>query len=268
MLSVLTSLNALATGNHEITYAVLVDEDDPDTVYDLKNWCDLGRLPGVVPMVDSGKLINARFNDACRAHPADWYVQMCDDSFPLTQNWDDLVHGASRVLPAFGIQDINDPDNITYPTVGSKWFETLGRFYPEYFPFWFADTWIAEVFGLAFAKPFPIVNQLQIGGKRGQTHGMRELEFWFRFFAVTRGERIEEAKAIASAWGFTVDPLKDRIEQLAQMEANDLYQIKRVPLYEKVYGANAGEESAVYKAAEAKAKKWIEDHSAKLAEAA
>lgn len=267
MLSVLTSLHGLSTGNHEITYAVLVDEDDEATVSDLKTWCDKGRLPGVVPMVGGGKLINARFNDACRAYPADWYIQMCDDAFPLTQNWDELVYGA-KSMPAYCWQDINDPGNHTYPTMGSKWFDAVGRFYPEYFPFWFADTWIAEVFALAFGQAMPIVKQLQIGGKRGTTTGMRELEFWFRFFAVTRGERIEEAKKIAEAWERPLEVEKDRIEQLAQMEATDLYQLKRIALYEQTYGANKGPESEIYKAAEAKAKAWIEEHSAKLQEAA
>lgn len=268
LLAVLTALNALATGNHEITYAVIVDDDDYVTLEQLLHWEKSGMLPPGVQQITGARhlTVNARFNDACARCPADWYLQSCDDIYPLTQHWDALMYGA-RTLPAYCWQEANDPGNATILAISEKWRSTVGRFYPEYFPFWFADTWLAEVFNLAFAKPIPLINQLQMGGKRGQTQGMRDLEFWFRFFAVTRIERMKEAEAIAKAWGFTIDCRRDRQAQIVDMEASDHYQLGRVELYEKAFNANFGAETEVYRIAEARAKQWIQDHTHLLEEA-
>lgn len=268
LLAVLKSMDALATGNHEITYAVILDDDDYVTLEQVEHWEKSGMLPdGVRPVVGPRRLVNARFNEACEKHPADWYLQTCDDIFPLTQHWDALMHGA-RSLPAYCWQEVNDPQNATVLAISERWRAAVGRFYPEYFPFWFADTWLAEVFNLAFGKPIGIINQLQMGGKRGQTQGMRELEFWFRFFAVTRIERMKEAERIAKEWGFTLNCRKERQAQILDMEAGDHYQLGRVGVYEKSFNANFGAETEVYRIAEARAKQWIQDHAAQLAQAA
>jgi hypothetical protein len=207
--------------------------------------------------------VNARFNDAVTAYPADIYSQACDDAFPLCQHWDALFAGA-KDLPAFGWKESNDPGNCTYPVISERWREAVGRFYPEYFPFWFADTWIGEVFNLAFAKPIPIVNQLALGGKRGQTQGMRDLAFWFRFFAATRVERIAEAERIARAYGFTLDCKRERVAEIARFEQGDLYQAGRVPQYEASFNANLGEPSPRYLRAKAVAEAWMEARDLEL----
>lgn len=262
LLASITALDALATGHHEITYAVVVDDDDYVTLEQIEHWEKSGMLPDGFQQVTGTRrmTVNARVNDAIARCPADWYLQSCDDIFPLTQHWDALMYGA-RSLPAYCWQEVNDPKNCTVLAISEKWRATVGRFYPEYFPFWFADTWLAEVFNLAFGKPIAVINQLQMGGKRGQTQGMRELEFWFRFFAVTRIERIREAQAIAKAWGMDVDCLRDRQHQILDMEAGDEYQLGRVEVYQRSLGANAGPETEVYRIAEARAKQWIQDHS-------
>ena len=203
--------------------------------------------------------VNARFNKAMAAHPADIYMQACDDSFPLAFHWDRLMVGAQQI-PAYSWQECNDPSNATYLVISETWRAAVGRFYPEYFPFWFADTWIAEVYTLAFAKPIGVVNQLQMGGKRGRTQGMRELRFWFEFFAATRIERMAEAVAVARAHGFSVNPERDRAEQLAQMRAGDAYQLTRCAAYEASFSANLGEPSTVYKAAKFRADCWFAEN--------
>lgn len=263
LLSTLTAFNSLATGTNEITYAVILDEDDYVTLEQVAHWEKSGMLPQGVRLfvAPRDKTVNARFNDAVKMCPAEVYSQACDDAFPLAFHWDKLLAGAAGVLPAFNWQECNDPTNATYPVLTDKWLQAVGRFYPEYFPFWFADTWIAEVFNLAFAKPAPIINQLPMGGKRGQTQGMRELAFWFEFFAATRIERIAEAERVAKAYGFSFDAEKDRASQLAQMRAGDDYQRGRVPVYEQAFKANQGAPSPVYKAAKFKAECWMADQA-------
>lgn len=262
LLAVLTAFNALATGTHEITYAVILDDDDYVTLEQFAHWEKSGMLPTGVRLfvAPRERTVNARFNDAVKACPAEVYSQACDDAFPLAFHWDKLIAGAAGMLPAFNWQECNDPTNATYPVLTDKWVQAVGRFYPEYFPFWFADTWIAEVFNLAFAKPIAVVNQLQMGGKRGQTQGMRDLAFWFEFFAATRVERIAEAHRVARAYGFSFDAERDRKNQLAQMRAWDDFQRGRVPAYEAAFKANLGEPSAGYKAAKFHAECWMAEN--------
>ena len=256
LLGVVKAYESLSTGNHEVHYSLILDEDDPITVEQAKFWGDAMMFPENTHLCigPRDKTVNARFNDAVNALPADLYMQACDDGFPISMHWDALAHGA-QVLPAYSWQEANDPANATYPVITERWRAAVGRFYPEYFPFWFADTWIAEVFTLAFAKPFPVINQLQIGGKRGKTQGMRDLKFWFDFFAATRIERIAEAEAVAKAYNFTINVRRDRAEQLKVMEDGDKFQLGRVELYEKSL-ANPGIPSAEYVKAKALPQSW------------
>lgn len=264
LLAALKAFDSLATGANEITYAVIMDEDDYVTLEQFEHWEKSGMLPDGVRrfVAPRNKTVNARFNDAMKLCPAEVYSQACDDSLPLAFHWDKLLAGAIAQVPAFNWQECNDPANATYPVLSQRWIEAVGRFYPEYFPFWFADTWIAEVFNIAFAKPIPVINQLQMGGKRGSTQGMRDLSFWFQFFAATRIERIAEATAVAKAFGFTLNAQTERAEILQRLRDGDTYQRNRAPVYEQAFKANVGEPSEVYKAAKFKAECWMADYEA------
>lgn len=262
LLSVLSALDGISSGQNQITYAVILDNDDYVTLEQFEHWEKSGMIPqGVQKLVGDRSLgVHARFNAAMRQFPADIYSQACDDAWPMAFRWDALLAGAA-MLPAFSWQEMNDPENATYPIISHKWLEaTEGRFYTEHFPFWFADTWIAEVFTLAFAKPIGVVNQLQMAGRRGQTQGMRELAFWFEMFAATRVERIEEARKIASAYGFTLN-MAERTQQLEKMQAGDRYQLSRVPVYEAAFSANLGVPSKHYDAAKFRAVNWMAEHA-------
>jgi hypothetical protein len=259
LLSVLTTLDALATGNNEITYAVIVDSDDEPT---RKVLCE-NALPAGVRVISGArsKTVNARVNEAMREHPAEIYSQVVDDCFPLTQHWDAILV-AARQLPAFCWLEMNDPENATFLVISEKWKKATGRFYPDYFPFWFADTWLAEVHKLAFGEPISVINQLAMGGKRGTTQGMRELSFWFKFFAATRPERVEEAKKICEAFGVR---WLERPGLIEEFEKADAYQLTQIPRYEAVFKANQGEPTQVYRDAKERALKWLHDHTGLLA---
>lgn len=230
MLGVISAYQALSTGNHDITYVVILDKDDTDSI----NQTDLFDKVNVM-IGERDRTVNARFNEACKKFPGDVYIQLCDDAYPLAFHWDAMVY-ALKDIPAYSWQEKNDPTNATYIAMSHKWYSAIGRFYPEYFPYWFADTWIAEVFALAFAKPIGVVNQLQVGGKRGKTHSMRDVKFWFDFFAATRVERVKEAELLARAYGFTLN-MKDRQDQIKQMLEGDLYQQTQVERYEAMFGS-------------------------------
>lgn len=253
----LTTLDALSTGNNQITYGVIVDDDDYVTLEQIEHWEKSGMLPKntVIMVEERSRLINARCNEMFKLHPAEMYSQIVDDGFPLTQHWD-AIFAAAKQLPALCWQERNDPDNATFLILSDRWMKAVGRFYPEYFPFWFADTWLAEVYKLAFGHPISVIQQLCMGGKRGTTQGMREVAFWFKFFAATRVERIEEAKRLCAEFGTTY---MHRPDFIAEFEKADAYQLTQVPRYEAVFKANLGEPSVVYKNAKEKAFRWLHE---------
>lgn len=255
LLSVLTSLDALATGSNQITYVLVIDDDDQITLEHVEGWTGMLPKNTHVRCGKRDRTLNARVNAVINEFPADIYCPLPDDGFPLTQHWDGLFQGLGE-LPAFAWCERNDPGNATFIAVSERWRAALGRGYPEYFPFWFADTWILEVHLLAFAKGIGIIQQLAMGGKRGTTQGMRDLKFWFEFFAATRVERIAEAEKVAKAYGFSVDVRKERKEQLAVLEEGSRKQLERVPHYEKMFNADDGDPSEVYIEAKRRAEAW------------
>lgn len=267
LLAVLTALDALASGQHEITYAVILDSDDADTRHYVQQFTNDKLLPERTHVIvgERDKTLNARMNEVVGAFAAEVYCVLPDDGFPLTQGWDVILAGLqTQGVPAFAWQEKNDPGNPTFITITERWRLAVGRMFPEYFPFWFADTWIAEVHALAFAKGIGIVNQLQMGGKRGKTQGMRDLDFWFRFFAATRVERIAEAEAVAKEYGFTLDVGRDRKEIMDAMQEADEKQLRRVPEYESIFGSHAEAATPLYVECLTKARQWIADNERRI----
>lgn len=260
LLSVLTSMDALATGRNEIVYPLILDDDDFVTLDHLSRWEADNLLPaGVVPLIGKrDKTLNARMNEAMKAFPAEIYSVLPDDGFPLAQHWDEMytVLIRNHAMPSFAWCEKNDPENATFIVLSDRWVSAVGGF-PEYFPFWFADTWILEVHALAFAKPIAVVNQLSMGGKRGKTQGMRDLEFWFKFFTQTRQERVGQAEKLARSYGFTVDVRKERKEQLADFDRRDAWQLTQVARYETMFKA-VEEPTEMYKQVKAAAEAWMQ----------
>lgn len=257
LLSVLTALDALATGNHTITYVLLIDDDDALTAKYVHQWFHAGLLPRMtyIRSADRSRTVAARINEACEAFPADVYCPLPDDGYPLAQHWDGIFQGM-REMPAFAWLEVNAPGDATFIAVSERWRAATGRILPDYFPFWFADTWIAEVHYLAFAKGIGIVNQMPMGGKRGVTRGMRDLEFWFRFFAAKRAERIEEAAKVAKAWGFTLRE-DEREAQLKTLAEGDAWQKDRISVYAQKYAPPDEEPSEAYKRAKTAAEAFM-----------
>lgn len=250
LMSVLTCFDALATGNNEVAYRIVCDEDDQLTAK------AIGKLPGITTIIHSGVgPLSPRMNSAALESDAELITNAGDDTFPLAQYWDDIIaSGLDQGHDMFSWQEVNDPTNNTMLVFSKRWLKAVGRMLPEYFPFWFGDTWVAEVYELALQHAMPIVTNLQWGGKRGKTKGMFDLAFWFEFFAATRCERIAEARAVC----FALDkPFTENLEMLADMARRDAEQLKKVPQYEEWFGANLGEPSEQYAEMKTLADNWL-----------
>lgn len=248
--AVLVTLNALQSGEHDVRYMVVCDDDDVGT------FVAANAINGLDIKVDCAPrgMIHKRENALIRASDADIFMPWADDLYCLAPGWDEIVANivTKAKIPAFSWQEIQDPRNHTAIVLSKEWVKASGRFYPEHFPFWFADTWLKEVFAFVYGQDMPIIEHLQFSHKRGSTIGMRDLAFWFQVFAKTRQERMDEAKRVCQAMGI---PWTPRADLVAMFERGDAMQLERVPQYEKGLGANRGEPSAVYLEAKAKAEK-------------
>ncbi len=255
LMSVITSFDALASGQHEITYRVVCDMDDHLTQGVSNPLRNVG-LP-VAVHIGSGPLSH-RMNEAAADGNADIVSGAADDTFPLTQHWDEILNiGMSTGHTVFSWQEVNDPNNQTMLVFQRKWLDSVGRMLPEYFPFWFGDTWVAEVYEMAFLRPLPIIANLPWGGKRGKTKGMRDLEFWFDFFAATRLERIAEARGVCFSYD---QPFEMPAGMLQDMKKRDEEQRARVPQFREWFGADQGEPTELYLSMKANAEKWLREH--------
>lgn len=259
--AVLVALHSLASGANRLSYTVLADKDDPDTAWYIEDVREMLEGTKDAPtgntltiIQDENRLINVRENEIAPTLRADAYMPWADDLFPMAQNWDVIVQYAIEQanVPAFSWQEANDPTNHTAIVISKVWYEATGRLFPDYFPFWFADTWMKEVFQFAFGAQMPIIEQLRFGGKRGATGNMHDLAFWFRVFAETRDERIEDARKVCKAMGIS---MPDHAEAEALFERGDQMQLRAVPRYEEAFGAGSKVPTDFYREAKARAEK-------------
>lgn len=242
--AVLTALDHLASGQHVLTCHLVVDRDDASTMalqLDFTSELSITRHDGD-PTISHFK----RINEVGRALDVDAVTWFGDDAFPLAMHWDALIaDGINSGAAAFAWQDLNDPENVTHPVLSRQWIDALGYVLPTYFPFWFVDTWLLEIHELAFGSPLPIALNLPVGGRRGQTKGMRDLEFWFRVFDATHVERQSDARRLARCWNSMID--EDRFAGTIREHHDKFFrQLDNIPAYEQIFGANNGKPSLRY----------------------
>ena len=185
---------------------IYVDEDDQVTrqAIDAKTIPDPG-LPvhwHIAPRTAGlGQIHQALWNASGRT--SEVYMFASDKSHFATPGWDNIVRTSfaehpDGVLLAFA-HDPNTADQATYPILGWNWVNTLGYFFPGYFPFWFDDLWMDQIGRMVgrFVK-LPMVIA-PVGGERGRTQRMRNVPFWTRFFQLMLPERKDAARRLIAA---------------------------------------------------------------------
>lgn len=247
----IVNLHALQSGQHDVRYTVLCDLDDPQTAATAKRIRDIP----VRVLESERRAVNEWENEVIAQSDADAFMPWPDDYVCLAHGWDEAVAFVLGKVPAFSWQEIQDPQNHTTIVLARKWVKAAGRFFTEHFPFWFADTWLKEVYGFVYGQNMPIIEQLQVSHKRSPTQNMHDLEFWFRVFAATRPERIAEAQRIARAFDV---PWVERPHIVKMLEEADAMQLSKVPVYEAVFGAGAKPKSDAYRAAKARAEQQFQ----------
>jgi hypothetical protein len=201
----LASLRATVRDKARTHLWVYVDEDDAVT----RRAIEGGTIPD--PGLPLHWHIGPRTAGLGQMHQALWkasgqtaeiYMLSTDKSHFATPGWDEVVREAfarhpDGILLAFP-HDPNTADQATYTIVGWRWVQTLGYFYPGYFPFWFDDLWVDHIGRMVGRyQKLPIVIAPIRG--RGRTQRMRNMPFWVRFFQLMLPERREAARRLIEA---------------------------------------------------------------------
>lgn len=247
--SVLT-LDKLKSGGNQIEYLIAVDSDKRED-FEAECWVQIGRrfatdlrfVFGPRPL-GLGELHN-RMAEACE--PDATFMLWSDRVVPITEDWDHAIATAvmqypTRVLWLDSIHLVGAGQFILPPA----WRAALpGNPCPGYFPFWFEDSAVEEVD--AFVHGFPrMATWAKCAGPRtAKTNRMRDLEFWIRFYASLRPQRLAEAKIIAANLG--VAP-RDNTEIIAHWERRDADFISRAPQLTEQYGAEGEPDESYLKA--------------------
>lgn len=152
------------------------------------------------------------------------YMMGGDKMLFLTPNWDRVVRDRfnsyqDRILFAYPSVPLSLDFGI-FGFISAEWTNKLGKFFTEYFPFWYDDLWINQV-GLMIDRKIELKGmKLDLQGGKGKTIRMHNLLFWEKLFNNTLDERIEEANILRGKIYSEGDPdfdkKKSEVEEIIQ----------------------------------------------------
>lgn len=186
------SLHARASGRHEIRYVVGCDDDDPNTAALVEMIAARG-LPVKAHCGPRMSSLGGLVNEITEANPADVYCPLCDDVMVATVDWDEAIH-AAWLKRRDGVWFWRTKKSH-YCIVSEKWRAAAGRIFTDYFPFWWDDLWLIQLWMYVTGKPRQYIDAWLDDGAPATTR-MRDLEFWTEFFWSRADERRMEAARI------------------------------------------------------------------------
>jgi predicted O-methyltransferase YrrM len=227
VIATLQGLISLESDKQSITYSVVADEGDVDTIHAVemlaRKRIDESESVVECSVKDLDANLNRFINVLADDEDGELTMVLCDDVLPLTPGWDYLA--AMIKSPLFAWKELNNPMSFTYPCVQKVWRQLTGYVLCDRFPFWFADAWHAEVFQMTMDCPVPIIDSLVLGGRRGKTRGFRDLPFWLDYWIATRKVRIAEAEKIK---GNEIDhSMLDAFKTIDQIHRTNMQQYNR-----------------------------------------
>lgn len=247
--AVLEQLRDFASGKHEISWNVVCNQDDADTLQRMPSWVTCWSGPASVPYME-------RCNEAAFGGEFDWLMQIADDTYSLTCWWDEYIaslDGAETPLASW--KCAHEPYALTVPVMTARFAHALVKPFTAWFPFWFTDVWTEEVHRMAFGAPVPFVDGLEAFGKPGKTRVMRDLGFWVAFFKATRPERMQQAYRVMNAYGRERDIAREQMEQFAEFDRSFA---GRVDEFEAAFKPEGEEMPAHYAAMRAAAETYLQ----------
>lgn len=246
--AVLEQMRDFASDKHEISWNVVCNHDDGDTLARMPSWATCWAGPAAVPYMQ-------RCNEAALAGEFDWLMLWADDIYSLTCWWDEYIAGLDAAkTPLVSWRCAHEPDGCTAPVMSAQYARALGSPFTTRFPYWFTDVWAEEVYRMAFGAPVPFVDGFEAFGKPGKTRAMRELGFWTAFFKATRPERLREARQLMSIYGAR----EVTEEQMAQFAEFDRRFAARADEFETAFKPQGEAPAAHYPAVRAAADTYLQ----------
>jgi hypothetical protein len=254
--AVIVSMMQLQSGKNDIEYLVGLDNDDEDSIRAMWGLIDHGNpvRTNIAPRSASLGAINNRLLSMSNA---DVYLITTDRAFIVTPDWDEVVATVVGTNPnkPFWLYSQQDPD-ATHPIIPDTFLRAMGgKWSPELFPFWFDDTWLAEIdfFVSGNVTKIPV----EYAGKRGTSKRCRDIAFWGDFFAKTRPVRILIAEKIAEKFKGKLLDMEQKMDVVRAMSEEF---IARAPLNEERFG-DTSPPTPEYLKAKKRAEKILKDIS-------
>jgi hypothetical protein len=198
--AVIYGLHFLESGKHNVTYGVACDDDDPETSDFCKQESKRVRLAYRIGKrhTSMGEMVNTM----AQLIPADVYLVINDDVLCLSNNWDDVIAQAAEKTPhgVFWWTSACE-QQVLFPIVTEKWRAAAGGIFSDFFPFWYDDLCLVELWTMT-TDAESIILPINICDKpRTVTHRMRELTFWQKVYNGTRKLRVQKAYEMAEKLG-------------------------------------------------------------------
>lgn len=247
--AVIEVAKSLASGRHEIEFIVCCDDDDHETQAHLREY-----RQSIAP---SPLYLGEVWNRGCTDLDADIYCPLPDDSFIACPDWDEFIVRQLSASPVklIGWNDRANPGLMTLPIVGREWYEVAGL-YPGIFPYWFYDTWVAEVYSFVTGHVPYLPPELLLVAKKGTTQRMRDLAFWWDVYSKTRPDRLKEAERLRSHFNCKI--AENRLTSaIDYWEMRDAVLKPRIPLMQGAMAGQAQMPSERYMQAKTAAEKLI-----------
>ncbi len=190
------SFAMLESREHEVTYAIGVDSDDPASIEAAARVVQNRRAS--LTIFERLPSLGAYHNELAARVPADVYTTLGDDVICIAPRWDAAIATAVEVNPK-GIWWWACPPEreAIYPIVTEAWRVAAGRIFTDLFPCWYDDVWLREVAMMVTGGDVPRMAGAALIDCPMPTTRMRDLLFWDDFFHVCRPARLAEARKIA-----------------------------------------------------------------------
>ena len=264
LLGILRSMQFLESGKHEVRYVVGVDDDDEET----RRACE---WLGSKKQISLGVRVDARpvslgglINELALCKPADVYAAVNDDIVCLSPGWDEEIAKAVERLPhgVFWWTD-GSGNGALFPIVTEKWRAAAGGIFSEWFPFWYDDLCLLELWMMTTDAEIQELDIKICDKPRTVTHRMRELKFWQNVYIATRKLRVAQAYDIAAKLGL---PKPQGTEHIAALMNNHIKRVADEWIAE--IEANQGDKTPPdenYRIAKDKARRMLEEVSPEIA---
>lgn len=188
-------MHAKASNLHELGFVIGCDADDPDTI--AATYTLALKIPRVAPFVTPRMpSLGGMANAMALRFPADAYASLADDLLIETLGWDHIIWNCWQQKPD-GVWWWHTVSQAACPVVSEKWRAAAGGLYTDYFPFWWDDCWLMQLWMMASGEETLRGLPATLQDQANMTHRMRDLPFWTEFYASQKEARWQKAEEIA-----------------------------------------------------------------------